>query len=115
MPTACRAVNSNGLALIGSPHRRRIASSDPWVHEGSSGWIDRHFDPHRELGEDSMREINGTEVAEVNGGLLACSMLPPPANFVCSAAVAGIGMVAFLMSTDSNAGSTTNLSEVTAP
>lgn len=62
-----------------------------------------------------MKEINNSEVAEVQGGLISCGMLPQPWSFVCHSAVAGAGLVSLLMSTDSNAGSTTNLSDVTAP
>jgi hypothetical protein len=62
-----------------------------------------------------MKEIDPQDVGEVGGGFINCSMLPAPANFVCTGGVAGFGLAALLISLDANAGSTTNLSDVTAP
>lgn len=62
-----------------------------------------------------MKKISETDVCEVGGGFLSCSTLPPPANFVCHVGVAGVGLTLALLATDSNLGSTTNLSDVTAP
>jgi hypothetical protein len=61
-----------------------------------------------------MKELSATDVGEVSGGFISCGMLPPPAAFVCGAAVAGFSLAALLISTDTNAGSTTNLSDITA-
>lgn len=62
-----------------------------------------------------MREISQEEVNEVGGGFISCSMLPMPVSYICAGAVAAFGLATLLISVDTNAGSTTNLSDVTAP
>lgn len=59
-----------------------------------------------------MKEISDVEVRAVGGGFINCSTLPPPISYVCQVAAAGAALAAALIATDSNAGSTTNLSDV---
>jgi hypothetical protein len=62
-----------------------------------------------------MKELSATDVGDVSGGFISCGMLPGPVGWVCQAVVAIGSFSALLISTDTNAGSTTNLSDLTAP